>query len=260
MLTLCNSRHCRLQFSLQFLITVIIMNLGKCVAMFITLYRQKDRTLVTVGDALASFLDKPSSLTQGRCLMAKADVNRGPMQWQLPETTDTPNILRLRVSFRKVISRRSRGTPGRPNTQPVPITYRGPLPRRWFAAASMKRWCITIGLCAVAVATGVALLARGITSITPNLGSGETPFSLGIGAVDPRAMVTTNLPSDGVRGLLCAVLLANCPQAIVSFLYLAYNGLLTSMMLTHEYTKYGVNGRRKPLRVTTPRGQQREQS
>jgi hypothetical protein len=48
--------------------------------MFLTLYRQKDATLVTIGDALANFLDRPDELTKGRCLMAKVDVHKGT-QW-----------------------------------------------------------------------------------------------------------------------------------------------------------------------------------
>lgn len=234
-LTLSNHRHCKLQFSLQILITVIIMNFCKCAVMFVTLYRQRDHTLVTIGDALASFLDNPSELTQGRCLMAKVDVDKGPMRWRL------------------------RGTKDKPNTQPLPITYWGPLRRRWFGAASVTRWCVTMGLCVVALVTASALLALGVSATKMYLGDGQTAFSLGFGAIDSRALIDSGLPSSGAGGLVSAVLLANCPQAIFSFLYLAYNGLLTSMVGGHEYSKFGVNVRRKPLRVTTPRGQQRKQ-
>ncbi|KAK0866259.1 hypothetical protein LTR87_015069 [Friedmanniomyces endolithicus] len=70
-------------------------------------------------------------------------------------------------------------------------------------------------------------------------------------------MININLPQGGASGLVSAVLLANLPQAIVSFLYLTCNGLFTSMLLSHEYSKYAMDQRRKPLRVTTPHGQQR---
>ena len=64
-----------------------------------------------------------------------------------------------------------------------------------------------------------------------------------------------NLPTAGASGLTAAVLIANLPQAILSFLYLMYNGLFTCMHLAAEWSSYGVQ--RKPLRCTTPYGQQR---
>ncbi|TKA83796.1 hypothetical protein B0A55_00078 [Friedmanniomyces simplex] len=224
--------HCKLQFSLHILVTVILMNACKSACMFLTLYRQKDATLVTIGDALSSFLDRPDALTKGRCLMAKVDVSKGPLRWK------------------------AHGVKNTPNTKPLPITYYAPLRRRWFAGATILRWCITMGLCAVALITGCALLGVGATNTQSYL-SGQSVFSLGFGAVDSRSLINANLPQGGASGLVSAVLLANLPQAIVSFLYLTYNGLFTSMLLCHEYSKYAAAERRKPLRVTTPHGQQR---
>ncbi|KAI7066054.1 hypothetical protein KC340_g14348 [Hortaea werneckii] len=77
------------------------------------------------------------------------------------------------------------------------------------------------------------------------------------GAVDSRALLDAGLPRLGSESLVLSVLLANLPQAIVSFLYLAYNALFTCMCLAHEYSKYGLPDRKKALRVTTPHGQQR---
>ncbi|KAK5124153.1 hypothetical protein LTR85_001856 [Meristemomyces frigidus] len=225
--------HCKLQFSLHILFTVIAMNACKTISMFLTLWRRKDATLVTVGDAMSSFLDIPDELTKGRCLMAKVDVDKGPLRW------------------------RSRGASHTPNTQPLPITYYAPLRRRWFAAASIKRWCITIGLCLAGLLTGASLLGIGADAIQGYLSSGQTIFDLGFGSVDSRALIDVGLPQGGAEGLVSAVLLANLPQAIVSFLYLTYNGLFTCMLLCHEYSKYAMDSRRKPLRVTSPRGQQR---
>jgi hypothetical protein len=51
------------------------------------------------------------------------------------------------------------------------------------------------------------------------------------------------------------VLLANSPQAIISFLYLTYNGLFTCMLANREWSNYAV--KRAPLRVTYPEPGQR---
>ena len=220
------------------------------------MWRQKEATLVTIGDALSSFLDRPDELTKGRCLMAKSDVAEGPLRWRVHHLKEQPV------------------------TAPLPVTFHKPLRRRWFAGASGKRWTTTILLCVGALITGMILLGIGVSSLNGYLGGSQSPLSLGFGAVDSRALINVGLPEEGASGLVSSVLLANLPQvsrlsidrpccldaltlyfqAIISFIYLTYNSLLTSMMLSHEYSKYGMDERKKPLRVTTPHGQQRTSS
>lgn len=214
--------YCKFQFSVTILAAVIICNLCKSVSMFLTLWRQRDATLVTVGDAVASFLEFPDETTTGRCMMGKVDVNKGPLAWK---------------HGKKVL----------------PITYRKPLRRRWFSAASPKRWAFCMTTCIVALITTGALLGAGIS----NISTGESIWSLGFGAVNSATLLP--LPSGwsdtGASGLVGAVLLANLPQAVVSFLYLMYNGLYTCMLLSHEWSRYAVQ--RRHLRVSTPKAAQR---
>ena len=61
--------------------------------------------------------------------------------------------------------------------------------------------------------------------------------------------------SRGSRGLFLTVLLANCPQVLLSCLFLAYNSLFTCMLVADEWNTYA--RKRKPLRVTSPTGVQR---
>ncbi|KAK4499341.1 hypothetical protein PRZ48_009854 [Zasmidium cellare] len=214
--------HCRIGFSLQVLIAVIVCNALKTAAMFWTLYRQKDVTMVTIGDAISSYLDRPDETTKGRCLMSRKDIK----DWKL------------------------QGTKDKPNTEPLPKTFFQDKAPMWFTAASWKRWITTFTLIAIAIIVSISLLALGVTGLSPT-----NAFSIGFGAIDSRALIETNLPQGGGGGLVAAILLANCPQAIVSFLYLLYNGLLTSMLLAKEWSQYAL--RRKPLRVTSPHGSQR---
>ena len=51
------------------------------------------------------------------------------------------------------------------------------------------------------------------------------------------------------------VILANAPQAVLSYLYLAFNALYTNMFVAKEWSTY--LNERKPLRVTSPLGEQR---
>jgi len=223
--------HCRLQFSIYILVTVIIMNACKSLAMLLALYQGNEVRLVTIGDALASFLNHPDDLTQGRCMMAKVDVGEGPLRWS------------------------ARRLPQRPLTQPLPVTYHRPVRRRWFAAASTTRWLLTLGLISVALGIAVVFLVIGTRYLKRKLDS-ESVFSLGFGTVDSRAIIVDSLPQSGSAGLVADVLTANLPQVICSFLYFAYNGLFTCMLLSSEYSQYGQSSRSKPLRVSNPKGRQ----
>lgn len=116
-----------------------------------------------------------------------------------------------------------------------------------FASASPLRWITVILLCAVTLGIAGALLRIGNGALTTQY---SNPYSLGFGAVNPQAIVEISL--GNIVGL---VLIANCPQLILSFLYFAYNGLWTCMLLVEEWFGYAKQG--KPLRVTSPRGSQR---
>ncbi|KAI5369857.1 hypothetical protein Slin15195_G007350 [Septoria linicola] len=239
--------RCELQFSVSILAAVIACNVFKTVAMFLTLYAQKGMPIVTVGDAVAAFLEEPDPCTAGRCLASRVDL-LGLKQEHSAE------------SMPKVFSATDRSV--------------------WLAsAASGKRWAITFGLTILWMSISAFLLSMA----TRTLGStGVSPYALGFGAIDSRALIDLGLPSAGTSGLISAILLANLPQAIVSCLYLLYNGLLTvstppsrrpdetfersetvltsgrrhkCLFSAQEWSNYAHT--RKSLRVSSPCGQQR---
>lgn len=55
--------------------------------------------------------------------------------------------------------------------------------------------------------------------------------------------------------LVINILLANLAQLIISFLFLAYNSILTAMLMAKEWSEFAKN--RKYLRVTSPVGNQK---
>lgn len=63
--------RCQLQFDLPLLIIVIIFNVGKVVCITIVATRMKDHPLVTVGDAIASFVENPDPQTKDMCLITQ---------------------------------------------------------------------------------------------------------------------------------------------------------------------------------------------
>ena len=95
---------CYLQFSRTLLIVVIICNFVKVVCMTLMVYQHDSEPLVTLGDAIASFLDEPDSATQGNCIATKNDFRKN--HWTAAAKTWQPTQL------------------------------------RWFKNASLKRWLL----------------------------------------------------------------------------------------------------------------------
>jgi hypothetical protein len=102
--------------------------------------------------------------------------------------------------------------------------------------------------CLGAIAFGIYLYSIG----TSGLGITDiaTLYSLGFGTVSASSIV-----SVAPKGLLATTLFANLPQAILSFLYLTYNGLFSCMLGAYEWSRFARV--RKPLRVSRPVGKQR---
>lgn len=97
--------HCKLQFSLAIMIVVIICNLIKTICMSIIAWKQDPEPLVTLGDAIASFLDRPDMTTEGNCIVGKTRFEDSK-SWHLLLSTWDP-----------------KGLP-------------------WFRAASQRRWLV----------------------------------------------------------------------------------------------------------------------
>lgn len=80
--------HCKLQFTLPIAILVTILNLIKAVLIFYTAFGTKEDPLMTMGDAVASFLERRDPTTKGMCLLSRSDVKKqkgyfpaGPKEW-----------------------------------------------------------------------------------------------------------------------------------------------------------------------------------
>lgn len=63
--------QCRVQISLVILGTVVACNTIKALCMLLTIQSQKSQPLVTLGDAIESFMQDPDRMTDGMCLASK---------------------------------------------------------------------------------------------------------------------------------------------------------------------------------------------
>lgn len=95
---------------------------------------------------------------------------------------------------------------------------------------------------------GGVLLHQGKANL--NIYDLPTLWNMGFGTVSANSQVDYT-----GHGLLPTVLFANSPQAILSFLYLTYNGLYSCMLGAHEWSLFARS--RRTLRVTSPAGKQR---
>ena len=103
-----------------------------------------------------------------------------------------------------------------------------------------------------------ALLSLGLENDSMTSRSISHLWSLGFGNVNAETLITIgnhNRDLPGSAGVIATVLIANSPQILLSFLYFAYNGLFTCMLLAEEWSLYAT--KRKFLRVTSPTGGQR---
>ncbi|KAJ5385297.1 hypothetical protein N7517_003208 [Penicillium concentricum] len=228
--------RCQLLYSPPICIIIALATLLKVVAMFLAarIGRHRSPPLLTVGDAVASFMENPDSTTEGICWLSNSDVHRGA--WKVPQRTEDPAEEPL-----KGIRQRA------------PMVYKG-LSRRkyWIQASSLTRWITTLALCLGFIAAGVYLFEQSISSFgeeNPWLTSRLLHIIWTQGLAGNRG--TTAIIDVPVKfSTLSAVVVANIPQLVVTVSYFFYNSVLTNMLATAEYSSYGASS--KPLRVTWP--------
>ncbi|KAL4921825.1 hypothetical protein BDW62DRAFT_97229 [Aspergillus aurantiobrunneus] len=223
---------CQLLYNPPICIIVAITAAVKVAAMFLAakLDRCRSEPLLTVGDAVASFLTRPDPTTKGACWMAKSDMGKS---WRL---------LGIRPPESQVAL--VHGGDGREiHLRPGRLARR----RYCWQAASIHRWAVTFALSGMCIGVGGYLLGQAGNSPGINDMSVKTWWQLGFGAATGSAVLYNYLEWP----ILAYAVVANAPQFIVTISYYFYNNVLTSMLAAAEYSSYGKS--RKPLRVSWPK-------
>lgn len=226
---------CQLLFSLPICLAVIGCNTVKVICMFLAAFDSQREILLTVGDAISSFLSNPED-------------RKGPRSWQRSLTKGELPANQSAQTIRKK--------------------------KRWIKSESALNWIWTIMLyvhstilfpeestpnlysCLGLLSTAGFLLNLGISALDEKYSniSFSTLWNLGFGTAS--SSTTIKLCGKGnCPQVIPIVLLANLPQALVSIAYFLYNKILTKMLLTAEYNVYAKHC--KPLRVSWPKGLQR---
>ncbi|KAH7411965.1 hypothetical protein DE146DRAFT_751110 [Phaeosphaeria sp. MPI-PUGE-AT-0046c] len=145
--------HCRLQFDSSIAIVVTILNFVKAVLMFYIAYCIPEEPLITMGDAVASFLQISDRYSQGLCLLSIHDVRKGG----------------YRISTRQWTNERF----------------------RWKDVASRTRRAMTLSLFVITLTVVASLLVWGIVALPVGTPRGLADLvRLGYGKVDPVTAIT----------------------------------------------------------------------
>ncbi|KAF2709364.1 hypothetical protein K504DRAFT_353366, partial [Pleomassaria siparia CBS 279.74] len=207
--------RCKVQSSLHLAIVVIVLNLVKAFVMFILATQTKETPFMTVGDAIASYIEEPDYETRDMCLASRAELKKQQAFWIKGSRPFEPKRERL------------------------------------FASASTTRWAFCVVIYVLVLATIGGLLGRGVHIIRRDFQGGwDFIWKIGVGKASAVTTIDYSLPTAtrGTAGLLSNVLIANSPQPILSCIYFMYNGLFTAMSGTLEWESFAQN--RKGLRVS----------
>ena len=183
--------HCALRYSALILLTVCILNTAKCAAIYYTAFlhyrsdtnpREK-ASLVTIGDAIASFLAEKDPTTERLPFASREEFTKE--KWP---------------------------------TQRSPRLHPGPSLRAisWFRAASWTRWLVTLALCVAVLVVVAVLLTKGINEerIHGIAVDFRSMAAQGIGAPVPYATAIGGLARriSQMTGFYVATLFANMWQ------------------------------------------------
>ncbi|KAK5690752.1 hypothetical protein LTR97_011913 [Elasticomyces elasticus] len=193
--------------------------------------KRDNRSLATVGDAIASFLQEPDDTTTGLDFASAREFgNTKP--WSLLADAE------LRKARRTWLYQ----------------------PSKWFETASLRRWVLTIGWCLGSLIIVIVMFSAGMKQLRQwNVPTDvESIWATGLGTPQPYATVNGaqlhGNPSTSLQ-LWIPMLYSNVWQLWLSGLYLLVNGLVSALMVAREWSQYTRD--RKALRMSSPRGLQR---
>jgi len=207
--------YCQLQFVSDILFVVVVCNLVKVICMSFVAFHLWDLDepiLATVGDCVASFLERPDETTAGWCLLDPTNLDGWCVRGQ---------------QF------------------PRNLVYQRPSKTRLYHATTTSRWWLRLFLCSYYLVVGFLLFGL---SLRPNSTDNVAEIMKAkFGAVNGNLLL--GLDGTTGQGLILDVLVANLFQLALSTTYFLYNSLYTAQCGALEWASF-VRGERKALRVT----------
>lgn len=154
-------QECSLRFSMDIAILAVALNFVKLIMMgltALTAFKIDDPPLLTMGDAVASFLENRDSVSRGMSLLSASRIkNLNKASWN-----DQAN----------------QGT----------VTYSGKVGQRWLKAASTRRWAACLLLYIGGSSAAAVFLGRGIAAMVGSR-SLSSLWSIGFGTASGRTLI-----------------------------------------------------------------------
>ncbi|KAL2783693.1 hypothetical protein BJX66DRAFT_116816 [Aspergillus keveii] len=195
--------NCKLEYSLPLTVTVIVANAVKASVLCYMALRMRESPILTMGDAVASFLHRPDRHSLGKCLVPGKEIK---------DRYSTQQSACL---------------------QHMPMVFEGKR-KRWYSTVSRRQWIAVLSCWLLAILICAFLLVWGTFHDGPEVWSAE------FGSIDPKAVIKSDTwPSS----LTANTLIANTPQLLFSLLYFAFNALLTGMAIAAEWSRYATSRR-----------------
>lgn len=211
---------CTLQLNGILLVVVVGLNLVTLVLTAVTLLLRRFEPMVTLGDAISSFLRDPDPSTRKNCLLSKKNLRTGMGGWGF---TDGKYWAPERDHF----------------------WFRSPSLPNWLAAAIWWLACV--------------IFAAGVLALTVASQPSSHPLSpFGVASPHTTYLLPSAAASSVPAGSLAIV--TALPQLLLAGLYFATNALLTAFFLSRESSLHALlssANSRRALRVSSdPEGHQ----
>lgn len=245
---------CGLFYHVPIAFTIIICGLVKVICMWLLLRTNRLELMLTIGDAISSFLQRPDLTTKFWCTLSSDMVsskkecpwnseNKSFERTELVQQEPHPDFLQTRY---------------KPWTDNIPRAAVRPDPKMWKQATSVRMWIMTwFAMISYIV---ISVLFPALATMNSSTQSSDGAYSSqplihmwqiqGWGEIQSIALLTSYVAS-----FVGSVLVSNIPQLAASFLYYCLNDHLTRCLLAADYNSFAI--RRRPLRVSFPQGEQR---
>ncbi|KAK5991490.1 hypothetical protein PT974_09773 [Cladobotryum mycophilum] len=228
-----NDQRCGLHYNTYTLSIVCLLTIIEGFLIGWTWMRHSLPTLVTMGDAVASFLGNPE---------------RQPVEEDTDDDNNnsTPTKWGTRTD-RKVIA-------------PVVHTWNPKARVIWLSGADRQSWILALVGTLVILGIAILLLCLAIRSFKI-VGVSTTIrglVAIGFGTVNSASLVGAAFRGgSGTANFFLTVLFANIFQLLVSLAYVLWNNVLTQQLVADSMVRFLRADGKKPLRVSSPRGMQR---
>lgn len=233
---------CHLQYNVWIMGAVIVFSTIKVLAIAVLVFTHPEGTFLrTMGDAIASFLEKSDPTTEGMCLVSSVQVRK--YGFATPVSSRGIDDSRWRWwSCNNGIKRSSAVA-----YPPQQFTNHRP---RWWAGANTTEFFSTVGISAAYV-----VILSGVLGLAISETSGDA-YDTQIGRPSIQQLAKLKTDDTGSSGIVPTLLTANIPQLGFSLLYVFYTNIWAKLLIAHEFDRMTTS--KKGLRVSERRkGEQR---